>query len=120
MDGWDNRTYRLGADMSVRRPTAASYAPAVAKESVWLPRLAPKLPVAIPTVLAVGTPGCGYAFSWSVRDWLPADTAGRAAITDMTQFAADVAEFGADRVLLAAQAADEEVQCGLVIGGDGG
>ncbi|WP_425296949.1 hypothetical protein [Nocardia abscessus] len=27
---------------------------------------------------------------------------------------------GADRVLLAAQAADEEVQCGLVIGGDGG
>ncbi|MGY2126179.1 aminoglycoside phosphotransferase family protein [Nocardia gipuzkoensis] len=92
-DGWDNRTYRLGADMSVRLPTAASYAPAVAKESVWLPRLAPKLPVAIPTVLAMGTPGCGYAFSWSVRDWLPGDTSDRAAITDMTQFAADVAEF---------------------------
>ncbi|WP_324197930.1 aminoglycoside phosphotransferase family protein [Nocardia abscessus] len=93
VDGWDNRTYRLGADMSVRLPTAASYAPAVEKESVWLPRLAPVLPVAIPTVLAVGAPGCGYAFSWSVRDWLPGDTADRAAITDMTQFAADVAEF---------------------------
>ncbi len=93
VDGWDNRTYRLGSEMSVRLPTAAAYAPAVEKESVWLPRLAPTLPIAIPTVLAVGTPGCGYAFSWSVRDWLPGHTADRAAIADMTGFATDVAEF---------------------------
>ncbi|WP_245660111.1 aminoglycoside phosphotransferase family protein [Nocardia gamkensis] len=93
VDGWDNRTYRLGSDMSVRLPTAAAYAPAVAKESIWLPRLAPMLPVAIPTVLAVGVAGYGYAYSWSVRDWLPGDTADRAVIGDMTEFAADVAQF---------------------------
>ncbi|MGQ4615885.1 phosphotransferase [Nocardia sp. R7R-8] len=93
VDGWDNRTYRLGAHMSVRLPTAAAYASAIAKESIWLPRLAPTLPVAIPTVLAVGTPGCGYAFSWSVRDWLPGDAADRAVIGDMTEFATDVGEF---------------------------
>jgi aminoglycoside phosphotransferase (APT) family kinase protein len=41
-EGWDNRTYRLGADMSVRLPTAEGYVPAVAKENEWLPRLAPR------------------------------------------------------------------------------
>jgi len=29
LDGWDNRTYRLGDDMTVRLPTADYYAPAV-------------------------------------------------------------------------------------------
>lgn len=51
VDGWDNRTYRLGAEMTVRLPTAAAYVPAVHKECVWLPRLAPHLPTAVPTVL---------------------------------------------------------------------
>ncbi|GGV94878.1 hypothetical protein GCM10015535_61190 [Streptomyces gelaticus] len=39
VDDWDNRTYRLGDDMTVRLPTAAGYAPAVDKECNWLPRL---------------------------------------------------------------------------------
>src|SRR2546430_9115625 len=56
VDGWDNRTYRLGADLSVRLPTAASYAPAVEKEDRWLPILAPSLPVAVPTPVATGRP----------------------------------------------------------------
>ncbi|EST32804.1 aminoglycoside phosphotransferase family protein [Streptomyces niveus] len=37
VDGWDNRTYRLGEDKTVRLPTAAGYAPAVGKECDWLP-----------------------------------------------------------------------------------
>ena len=41
VDGWDNRTYRLGDDLTVRLPTAAGYAPAVDKEDRWLPVLAP-------------------------------------------------------------------------------
>lgn len=55
-EGWDNRTYRLGDTMAVRLPTAPGYSPAVAKETEWLPRLAPYLPVAVPTVLGVGIP----------------------------------------------------------------
>jgi aminoglycoside phosphotransferase (APT) family kinase protein len=92
-DGWDNRTYRLGTDMTVRLPTAAGYVPAVVKENEWLPRLAPELPVAVPRVLAVGAPGAGYPFPWSVRGWLPGATADRARIDDPAGFAVAVAEF---------------------------
>jgi len=93
VDGWDNRTYRLGDDMSVRLPTAAGYVPAVAKENRWLPRLAPALPITVPAVLAEGVPGEGYPFPWSVRGWLPGRTADPKHIGDMSQFAISVAEF---------------------------
>jgi aminoglycoside phosphotransferase (APT) family kinase protein len=92
-DGWDNRTYRLGDDMTVRLPTAAGYAPAVAKENTWLPRLAPSLPVAVPPILAMGAPGQGYPFPWSVRGWLDGETAGPGTIDDMPGFAVSVGEF---------------------------
>ena len=93
VDGWDNRTYRVGDDMTARLPTAAGYVPAVAKENEWLPRLAPALPVAVPPILAAGAPGEGYPFPWSVRGWLPGQTADRGRIDDMSQFAVSVAEF---------------------------
>jgi aminoglycoside phosphotransferase (APT) family kinase protein len=93
VDGWDNRTYRLGADMTVRLPTAAGYVPAVVKENEWLPRLATGLPVAVPEVLAVGRPGEGYPFPWSVRGWLPGETADSARIDDLASFAVSVAGF---------------------------
>ncbi|MEH1127991.1 aminoglycoside phosphotransferase family protein [Micromonospora sp. CPCC 206061] len=93
VDGWDNRTYRLGDDMTVRLPTAAGYVPAVAKENEWLPRLAPSLPVAVPPVLAMGAPGEGYPFPWSVRGWLPGEPADPERIDDMSEFALSVAEF---------------------------
>jgi aminoglycoside phosphotransferase (APT) family kinase protein len=100
-DGWDNRTYRLGDDMTVRLPTVEGYVPAVAKENHWLPRLAPALPVPVPPVLAMGVPGEGYPFPWSVRGWLPGEPADRGHIADMSGFAVAVAEF-----LLALQRCD--------------
>lgn len=93
VDGWDNRTYRLGAHLTARLPTAAGYVPAVAKESRWLPRLAPGLPVAVPAIRGEGVPGEGYPFPWSVRGWLPGQTASPARIDDTTGFAVAVAEF---------------------------
>ncbi len=62
VDGWDNRTYRLGEEMTVRLPTHESYAAAIDKEHRWLPVLAPLLPVRIPVPLATGEPGHGYPF----------------------------------------------------------
>jgi aminoglycoside phosphotransferase (APT) family kinase protein len=79
--------------MTVRLPTAASYAPAVDKENEWLPRLAPQLPVAVPEVLGKGVPGEGYAFNWSVRRWLDGETAAVERIDDLPGFAVAVAEF---------------------------
>jgi len=93
VDGWDNRTYRLGSEMTVRLPTEAGYVPAVVKENRWLPRLGPSLPVAVPPILAMGEPGEGYPFPWSVRGWLRGETADRGRIDDMAQFAVSVAEF---------------------------
>jgi aminoglycoside phosphotransferase (APT) family kinase protein len=93
VEGWDNRTYRLGPEMTVRLPTAPGYVAAVAKENRWLPRLAPSLPVAVPPILGQGAPGEGYPFPWSVRGWLDGETADRARIEDMAQFAVSVAEF---------------------------
>ncbi|MGH3878426.1 MAG: aminoglycoside phosphotransferase family protein [Actinophytocola sp.] len=101
VDGWDNRTYRLGEDKSVRLPTAAGYVPAVAKENRWLPRLALSLPVDVPRVLGEGVPGEGYPYPWSVRGWLPGKVADHAHIDDLPRFAVDVAEF-----LLALQRCD--------------
>ncbi|WP_374009864.1 aminoglycoside phosphotransferase family protein [Leifsonia sp. LS-T14] len=70
-DGWDNRTFRLGDELSVRLPSAAGYVEQVAKEHTWLPRLAPLLPLPIPQPVAQGSPGQGFPFPWSVYRWLP-------------------------------------------------
>lgn len=91
--GWDNRTFRLGADMLVRLPSAEGYAAAVAKEQQWLPRLAPHLPLPIPVPVAHGVPGEGFPFPWSVYRWLDGTDATGAEIGDRTAFAADLAAF---------------------------
>ena len=93
IDGWDNRTYRLGTQLSVRLPTAASYASAIEKEDRWLPILAPSLPVAVPVPLATGRPGGGYPFCWSVRPWLDGRTALEQPPVDLGDFAISIAEF---------------------------
>lgn len=91
--GWDNRTFRLGDDMAVRMPSAAAYAPQVAREQLWLPSLAPALPVAIPTPLAIGRPGENYPWHWSVYSWLEGTSAREADIADRPRFARDLAGF---------------------------
>jgi aminoglycoside phosphotransferase (APT) family kinase protein len=68
--GWDNVTFRLGEEMSVRLPSAEEYVPGVHKEQRWLPVLAGQLPLPIPELVAVGEPGCGFPWSWSVYRWI--------------------------------------------------
>lgn len=41
--GWDNKTFHLGDELSVRLPSAQDYVAQVAKEHQWLPRLATDL-----------------------------------------------------------------------------
>lgn len=93
MDGWDNTTFRLGEDMSVRLPSGAQYALQVEKEHEWLPELAPLLPLPIPIPLARGAPADGYPFQWSVYRWLEGETATVERIADLRRFAADLARF---------------------------
>jgi aminoglycoside phosphotransferase (APT) family kinase protein len=70
LGGTDNAVYRLGDDLVVRLPRIEWAVEARAKEHHWLPRLAPLLPVAIPVPLALGEPGAGYPWPWSVYRWL--------------------------------------------------
>lgn len=88
--GWDNRTFRLGEELSVRLPSAEPYAAAVRKESRALEVLDGRLPVSVPSVLALGEPGRGYPFPWSVRRWLAGDTLDDAAGVDRVRLAEDL------------------------------
>jgi aminoglycoside phosphotransferase (APT) family kinase protein len=93
LSGWDNRTYRLGDDLSIRLPRSRFYREQVAKEQRWLPVLAPQLPVAIPRPVTVGAPGLGNPYAWSVYAWIDGAPATAERIADPVVFARAVAEF---------------------------
>ena len=90
--GTDNAIYRLGDDMAVRLPRVGWATEQVDLEHRWLPRLAPHLPLAIPTPLAIGNPAQGYPWRWSVYRWLEGQNA-TAERLDLRQAATDLAEF---------------------------
>jgi len=91
--GWDNRTFHLGDDMTVRLPSAEAYTAQVEKEHRWLPRLAPFLPLPIPVPLAMGIPADGYPWHWSIYRWLEGENATIERIADLHQFATTLAQF---------------------------
>jgi aminoglycoside phosphotransferase (APT) family kinase protein len=91
--GWDNRTFHLGEHMLVRLPSAINYAAQVEKEHLWLPKLAPLLPLPIPAPLAVGEPAYGYPWKWSIYNWLQGEAAASAEIADLCEFATGLAGF---------------------------
>lgn len=91
--GWDNRSFRVGRDLVARLPTASEYASQCEKEHAWLPRLAPNLPLEIPTLVAKGAQDSRFPFPWSVRRFIHGEVATRAAVGDLPKFAADLAGF---------------------------
>jgi aminoglycoside phosphotransferase (APT) family kinase protein len=92
-DGWDNRTFRLGSELTVRLPSGDWYAQQVDKEQRWLPVLAPQLPLPIPVPVARGEPDCGFPYQWSVYRWLDGELASKARIGDLPGFATTLARF---------------------------
>lgn len=91
--GWDNRTFRLGDAMAVRLPSAECYAEQVEKEQRWLPWLAPQLPLAVPSPLAVGEPGAEYPWHWSIYRWIDGETVATSSNVDLAVLASDLARF---------------------------
>ena len=90
--GTDNAIYRLGDGMAVRMPRIHWATGATSKDQ-WLPKLAPRLTLAIPVPIARGTPGEDYPWDWSVVSWVEGEIATIERITDLHQAATDLAQF---------------------------
>ena len=88
--GWDNRTFRLGNEFSVRMPSAESYASQVRKEQKWLPFLGERLFTSIPEVLELGKPEHGYPWSWSVYRWIEGNDVKSCTRTDSIELAKSI------------------------------
>jgi aminoglycoside phosphotransferase (APT) family kinase protein len=91
--GWDNRTFHLGNEMSVRLPSAERYIHQVRKEQEWLPKLAPRLSFSIPTPLAMGKPSESYPWHWSIYKWIEGKNANTLNSLELDKFAEGIAEF---------------------------
>lgn len=91
--GWDNRTFRLGPDLSVRLPSADGYEPQVEREHRWLPFLGQRLSTPVPFPVAKGTPSRLFPRVWSVYRWLDGTTLDEAVAVDLEPTATDVASF---------------------------
>jgi aminoglycoside phosphotransferase (APT) family kinase protein len=74
--GWDNVIFRLGNNLSVRLPRRKIAATLIENEQTWLPQIADRLTIPIPTPYRIGKPTVRYPWRWSVLPWLtgvPAD-----------------------------------------------
>ena len=65
----------------------------IAKEQQWLPKLAPHLPLRIPSLLGRGRPGSDYPWVWSVYDWIEGEEATPERLADPRSAAVALGEF---------------------------
>jgi aminoglycoside phosphotransferase (APT) family kinase protein len=72
--GTDHALYRLGDDLVARLPIIDWAVDQSGSDQRWLPFLAPRLPLTIPVPLAVGQPGGGFPWPWSVVPWIAGET----------------------------------------------
>jgi aminoglycoside phosphotransferase (APT) family kinase protein len=92
-NGWDNAMFRLGDDLLVRLPRREPAAQILLNEQRWLPVLASKIQLPIPSPERTGRPAHGYPFSWSVVPYLPGEPAADADSVDLADAAGSVGGF---------------------------
>jgi aminoglycoside phosphotransferase (APT) family kinase protein len=90
--GTDHTLYRLGDDLVARLPIYDAAARQGVKEARWLPFLAPQVPLALPMPYALGEPGEGYPFRWSIVSWIDGERATPSTV-DLDRAAGDLARF---------------------------
>jgi aminoglycoside phosphotransferase (APT) family kinase protein len=91
--GTDNAIFRLGDELVVRFPRIGWAVGQVEIERAWLPRLAPLLPLEIPTPVATGAPSAGYPWAWAVHRWIPGENFAVGHVDGLDDAARDVARF---------------------------
>jgi aminoglycoside phosphotransferase (APT) family kinase protein len=68
--GWGNQMWRLGNDLAVRMQRMDERPGPQLKERRWLPLLASRLPLPIPTPVRSGTPSERFPKIWTVMTWV--------------------------------------------------
>jgi aminoglycoside phosphotransferase (APT) family kinase protein len=90
--GTDHTLYRVGDDLVARFPAVEYATKQVIREARWVPFLAPQVPLELSTPVALGEPGEGYPWAWSVVRWIEGERATRANL-DLSRAAVDLAAF---------------------------
>ncbi|MEU6252431.1 aminoglycoside phosphotransferase family protein [Streptomyces sp. NPDC047043] len=91
--GWDNQLWRLGQELAVRLPRTERAPTLLRKEHRWLPVLAPRLPLPVPTPVRVGEPSPRFPGPWNIARWVPGEPADRTPISDGRRAADTLAGF---------------------------
>lgn len=68
--GWGNQMWRLGDDLAVRMQRMDKSPDLQLKERRWLPLLASRLPLPIPTPVRSGMPSERFPKMWTVMTWV--------------------------------------------------
>lgn len=91
--GWDNFSFRLGDTRVARLPRREGAVGLIANEARWLSRIAPQLPLPVPTPEFVGEPGAGYPWPWLIAPYLEGQSAGIINSLDVEKCAVQLGEF---------------------------
>src|SRR3954470_14519034 len=68
--GWGNQMWRLGDELAVRMQRMDPTPELQLKERRWLPVLAPRLPLPVPTPVRFGEPSQRFPKHWTVMTWV--------------------------------------------------
>ncbi|VXB33399.1 aminoglycoside phosphotransferase family protein [Aeromicrobium sp. 9AM] len=90
--GTDHDLYRVGGELLARLPVL-EWAPGQAEQDQrWIRALAPHLPLQVPDIVAIGRPGEGYPWPWTLVTWFTGDVVTGDNV-DLAAAAVDLAEF---------------------------
>src|SRR5262249_4651628 len=73
--------WRLGDSLAVRMPRTERGPELLRKEYRWLPELAARLPLPVPTPYRLGSPSAAFPHSWLVTSWVEGEPGDRAPIS---------------------------------------
>lgn len=90
--GTVNAIFRLGEEYSVRLARREGPTTPGSSEFIWLPKLAPLVPLETPVPIAQGHPNSEYPWFWEIHTWVEGETVPVEEI-DVIQAARDLAGF---------------------------
>ncbi|MEU5835100.1 aminoglycoside phosphotransferase family protein [Streptomyces diacarni] len=79
--GWGNQMWRLGDELAVRVQRMDPTPDPQLKERRWLPVLAPRLPLPVPTPVRCGEPSARFPKHWTVMTWVHGEPLDHGAIS---------------------------------------